>query len=112
MPLGRGCFLGPGGEVIEVFEHLAAVEADPGRFGLAPGDVEPLDDAERRDRESRRRRVLAMVLRNGFVRVRFAPRRDVCEYWAGTPEEDARRRRIIQAFLGKQGSRAIVKRLR
>ena len=102
-PPGRGHFLGPDGEVIDIFEHLAAVEEDPERFGLRPEDVHPRDIAERRNREERRRRVLTQVLKNGFVRARFTKRRRVCEFWASNPEEERRRMAIIEAFLAKEG---------
>jgi len=102
-PLGRGHFLGPDGEVINIFEHLAAVEQDPGRFGLRPEDVAPRDPAERRDREARRRRVLTLVLQRGFVRARFTKQRRVCEFWASTSEEERQRLAIIKAFLARQG---------
>ena len=103
MPPGRGYFIGPEGEVIRVFEHLAAVEDDPERFGLKHAYVQPLDATERIDRETRRRRVLTQVLKNGFVRARFTKHRRVCEYWAETVAEDARRLEAIRAFLAKEG---------
>jgi hypothetical protein len=103
VPVGFGYFLAPGGQVIVIDEHLAAVEKNPRQFGLCREDVEPRDAAERHDREARRRRVLTLVLKNGFTRARFSNRRRVCEYWATTPAEDARRLEVIKAFLSKQG---------
>ncbi len=102
-PVGQGWFLTPDGKPIEIFEHLAAVEENPGRFGLAPGDLAPQSEAERVNREVRRLRVLTQVLKNGFVRVRFSKRRRVCEYYARTLEEEAQRRAVIDAFLKRQG---------
>ncbi|HOX06974.1 MAG TPA: hypothetical protein PK280_11280 [Planctomycetota bacterium] len=102
MPLGKGFFLGPDGEVIPIIEHLGAVEGDPARFGLKPEDV------ARRPEEvgvkgARRRWVLTMVLQNGFCRVRLHRDRNVVEFHAGTPAEEARRREMIAGFLRRQG---------
>ncbi len=110
MPVGKGYFLAPDGEVIVIFEHLSAVEDAPGRFGLEPADLMPQSEAERVNRELRRLRVLTQVLMNGFVRVRFSKRRRVCEYYAKTLEEEAQRRAAIDAFLKREGVEgAIVK---
>ena len=107
-PLGTGYFLGPDGEVIPIFEHLGAVEADPQRFGLRAEDVEFRDDEERRTKGARRTRVLTMVLKNGFSRVRFHRDRSVIEFFAETPEDEAVRRTLIASFLRQQGIRDCV----
>jgi hypothetical protein len=107
-PLGKGYFLGPDGEVISIFEHLGAVEENPRRFGLSPEDLVYKDAQERQTRGARRRRVLTMVLKNGFCRVRFHKDRSVIEFHAGTPQEEERRREMIAGFLRHQGIRACV----
>ena len=107
-PLGKGYFLGPDGEVISIFEHLGAVEENPQRFGLSPEALAYKDDQERRTRGARRRRVLTMVLKNGFCRVRFHKDRSVIEFHAGTIEEEERKREMIAGFLRQQGIRGCV----
>jgi hypothetical protein len=102
MPLGKGYFLGPDGEVIRVFKHLDTVEANPARFGLRPEDVVHRE-GENRIKGARRRRVLTLALRNGFCRVRFHRDRNVVEFYAGSPEEEARRLTTIAEFLKRQG---------
>jgi hypothetical protein len=102
-PLGKGYFLGVDGEVIPIFEHLGAVEADPQRFGLRPEDVAYRDDEERRTKGARRSRVLTMVLKRGFSRVRLHRDRNVIEFYAETLEEDARKRTMAAEFLRRQG---------
>jgi hypothetical protein len=102
-PLGRGYFLGPDGEIVSIFEHLASVEAEPQRFGLRPEDVAYKDDEERRTKGARRARVLSMVLRNGFSRVRLHKDRNVIEFFAETPEDETAKRALIASFLRRQG---------
>ena len=103
MPAGQGYFLGPDGEVIPVLGHLEAVRDGPARYGLQRQQLLPRSKEERTNQHALRRRVLQRVLMNGFIRVRFGPRRRVAEYHAATAGAKVRRLAVINAFLHGQG---------
>lgn len=77
MALGNGWWVGPRGEIIEIYEHLDYVKDNKEKFGL-PLDFFMFTDEERAlgplGLAINRERILKEVIRRGWIRVRRAPR--------------------------------------
>jgi len=90
VPIGEGWWLRiRDGRAFPVEEHLAAVLVTPSRFGLARGDS-----------IGTREEILRRVLKNGWIRVRYADSYTVFEFDA--PREDAMM--VIQRFAEDAGT--------
>jgi hypothetical protein len=65
-----GYWISPDGDIEPIFEHLAAVESNPTKYGLTPKDVAYPADLKPAEREGRREQILVKVMKNEWIRVR------------------------------------------
>jgi hypothetical protein len=67
MPAGDGWFIDlKSGKVIPIYEHATAVAADPAAFRVRPREIKGLAPLDTVHRE----RILRLVFRRGFARIR------------------------------------------
>jgi hypothetical protein len=98
MPIGRGWWIAPDGEISEILEHLGAIDKDPGRFGFSREELLPLkEEIGKKGKGKRRKRILRQAIKKGFIRVRFDNHRHVAEFYGWE-----RCKRLIMKFLRQE----------
>jgi len=71
MPVGEGYFIGPMGELIEVWDHFEFVREHPEMFGFTPAQIKRFFGvSKKKPKAELRQELLSEVLRRDWIRLR------------------------------------------
>lgn len=80
MPIGRGAFISPAGEFVEVPEHFEFVRDNHALFGFKPHEIQRFFEVTKKNKAELRQELLTEVIRRDWIRLRLTKQWHF-QYW-------------------------------